>query len=304
MSTNQSPEFLAAQKRYLVSKTDEEKLSALDEMLQTMPKHKSAESMRANLRTRYKKLKEKIEGIKQTSRKTARQHSIKKSEMQAVLIGLTNSGKSSILSCLTNAKPSIADYQFTSKQPILGTIIFEDIQIQLIDMPAINSEYSDMGIINTADTIVIVINNIKDLEQIFPYLTKSTGKQIIAFNKSDLLSYEDKRKIESTLRSKRYNYVIISAKTKENLYELSRKIFLSFSKIRVYTKEPGKSPSKQPIILKENSTVEDAAEKIFHSLSQNIKETKVTGPSSKFPNQKVSLSHILQDKDIIEFHIK
>jgi len=304
MSTNQSPEFLAAQKRFLSSKSDEEKLSALDEMIQTMPKHKSAEAMRANLKTRYKKLKEKIENIKQSSRKTARKHAIKKSEMQAAIIGLANSGKSSILSCLTNAKPEIADYEFTSKEPILGTLKFEDIQIQLIDMPAINSEYSDMGIINTADTLVIVINKIKDLEEIFQFLTKSTGKQIIVFNKLDLLSNDEKRKIASTLQSKRYNFIMISAKTKENLNELARKIFLSFNKIRVYTKEPGKPPSKQPIILDENSSVEDAAEKIFHSLSQNIKETKITGPSSKFPNQKVSLSHNLKDKDIIEFHLK
>ena len=58
----------------------------------------------------------------------------------------------------------------------------------------------------------------------------------------------------------------------------------------------GKSLVKKGVLLK------DVAEKIFHGLSDNIRESRVTGPSSKFPNQKVGLNHILKDKDIIEFH--
>jgi ribosome-interacting GTPase 1 len=57
-------------------------------------------------------------------------------------------------------------------------------------------------------------------------------------------------------------------------------------------------------VLNENSTVKDVAEKIFHGLSRNVKETRVTGPSSKFPNQKVSLEHTLKDRDIVEFWLR
>jgi hypothetical protein len=71
--------------------------------------------------------------------------------------------------------------------------------------------------------------------------------------------------------------------------------------IRVYTKEPGKSPSPIPVILKEGSTVRDVAESILKGFSQRVKETKITGPSSKFPNQIVGLNHVLKDKDIVEF---
>jgi uncharacterized protein len=79
-------------------------------------------------------------------------------------------------------------------------------------------------------------------------------------------------------------------------------MFREMEVIRIYTKEPGKPKTPEPIVLPQGSTVKQAAEKILKGFSQKIKETHLTGPSSKFPNQKVGLSHILKDKDIVEFH--
>ena len=78
----------------------------------------------------------------------------------------------------------------------------------------------------------------------------------------------------------------------------------SFDKIRIYTKEPGKNKTEKPIILKPDSTVKDVAEKILHGFSNKVKETRLTGPSSKFPNQKVGLAHKLKDLDIVEFNVR
>jgi ribosome-interacting GTPase 1 len=74
--------------------------------------------------------------------------------------------------------------------------------------------------------------------------------------------------------------------------------------MRIYTKEHGKGKTDKPIILDKEKKVKDVAEKIFHGFSENVKETFVTGPSSKFSNQKVSLNHKLKDLDIIEFKTK
>ena len=60
-STNQSPFYKKAEAMFLKSKTNEEKLKWLEEMIRECPKHKSSEKMLANLKTRYIKLKEKIE---------------------------------------------------------------------------------------------------------------------------------------------------------------------------------------------------------------------------------------------------
>ena len=130
------------------------------------------------------------------------------------------------------------------------------------------------------------------------------GKKIIIFNKSDLLSEKEKRKITSTLQSKKYNFVLISTYKKEGIEELKNKIFQSFDKIRVFTKEPGKEKSPRPIILEPGATVKDVAEKILKGFSEKVKETKIWGPSSKFLGQKVGLQHKLKDLDVVEFKTK
>ena len=305
MPINPNYEYTNAEEKYLSAKTDEEKILALEEMLKTMPKHKSAESLRKNIRNRYKKLKEKIETKKQT-RKSSKKQGIKKAEMQAVLIGLTNSGKSSILASLTNAHPKIESYAYTTKSPILGTLEYKNIKIQLIDLPAVESEYADQGIINTADVLLVIITNPSQLQEIEPFLENATKSRIIILNKSDLFSEQEKRKLSAQLQSKKYNFSLFSCKEEntEDIRKLKEKIWKSFGKIRVYTKEPNKPADKEPIVLPQDSAVKDVAEKILHGFSEKIKETRITGPSSKFPNQKVSLAHILKDKDIVEFHTR
>jgi len=302
MPINAHPEYIAAEKKYLEAKSDEEKLLALEEMIRHAPSHKGGENLRADLKARYKKQKERLEEKKKKGKKG--KEGIRKEEMQAVFIGLTNSGKSSLISCLTNAKPMIGDYEFTTKMPILGTMDYENVRIQLIDLPAIESEYTDQGIINTADTLLVIINQTIDLKKILPFLERATSKKIVIVNKTDKIDEKGKRKISAYLSTKKYNFILVSCRTKENIHELKRKIWESFDKIRIYTKQPGKPADKEPVILDSGAEVRDAAEKIFHGFSSQVKETTITGPSSKFPNQKVGLSHKLKDRDIVEFKLR
>ena len=54
------------------------------------------------------------------------------------LLGFPNAGKSSILSSLSSAEPKIASYPFTTLNPIVGTIFFDDYaKIQMADVPGI-----------------------------------------------------------------------------------------------------------------------------------------------------------------------
>jgi len=295
-STNQSPQYQKAESMFLQAKTNEEKAKWLEEMIRECPKHKSSEKMLANLKTRYIKLKEKIEKARKRGKSSAKS-GIKKEELQAVIIGFTNAGKSSLLNALTNASPEITPYDFTTKYPLVGITDYLGTKIQIIEVPAFNSEYYDKGLANTADVVLILVTDLSQIRTIESSLERSAGKKIIVFNSFEKSS-EEIRKIEATLKSKKYEFIILDVNG--DLNNLKEKLFRGFGKIRVFTKEPGKEKSNRPMILEKNSTVKDIAGKILKNLSI-LKETRIWGPSSKFPGQIVGLSHVLKDMDTIEF---
>jgi uncharacterized protein len=302
MPINAHPDYLAAEREYHEAQDLDEKIEKLKKMISCAPAHKGGEKLRAQLKARLKSFLEK----KEKNRKTGKNSKIriKKESMQAAIVGKTNTGKSSLLARLTNASPKIAEYAFSTKKPHLGIMFFEGTSIQIIDLPPIESEYFERGLANTSDTILITITSFSQIKEIEEKLEKATKKRIIIFSKSDLLTEEEKRKINATLCSKKYNFVIASSQTGEGITEIKNKLFQSFEKIRVYTKEPGKEKSNNPIVLEKNSTLKDVAEKILKGFSKKVKETKIWGPSSKFPGQKVGLNHELMDLDIVEFKTK
>ncbi|MBU0906869.1 MAG: 50S ribosome-binding GTPase [Nanoarchaeota archaeon] len=301
MPINAHPDFFVAEKKYLEAQTLEEKIFYLEEMMRLAPKHKSSEKFNAELKTRLKKLKERSE---KASKKSKGKRGIRKEGFQFVLIGFANSGKSSLLAKLTNARPVIAEHAFSTFQPEIGTFEFQGVKAQVIDQPSLGNENFDPGLANNADCLIYVIENFEDIEKIKSKIPRARGKTIIAFNKSDLLDETQKRKVEATIKSKRLNGLLVSTINGENIQELKSKLLHETGLIRVYMKEPGKPASPIPMVMPPESTVKDVAERILKGFSSKVKETRITGPSSKFPNQKVGPTHIVKDLDVVEFHTR
>ena len=299
-STNQSPFYQKAERDFLLATNDEDRIAFLEVMIKECPKHKSSESMLRNLTTRLKKLREKV--IKQKKSGKGGKAGIKKADMQCVLMGFPNSGKSTIFKTLTGLNPQISPHPFTTMTLELGNFKFEDASIQIIDSPAFPN--NDKSLTNSTDTILLVIDDLSQIEKSKDYVHRSHAKLILIFNKIDLLEEAQRRKIEATLKSKykNYNFVFFSKNpSKEELENLKRKVFETFPIVRVYTKEPKRIASIEPMILKKNSTLRNAAEKILKGMSNKIKRARIWGPSSKFGGQVVGLDHTLKDKDTIEF---
>jgi len=162
MVTNLPAEARAKWIKVMEAKTPEEKLAALQEFLSAVPKHKGTENLVLWARRRMAVLREEIEERK---RRRGGGYSFfveKEGAAQMVLLGPPNSGKSSVLARLTNAKPLIASYPYTTVKPQPGMLTYKDVQIQLIDTPALSEEGGGLnsriiGLARNADGIIIVV---------------------------------------------------------------------------------------------------------------------------------------------------
>ena len=160
MPTNVTVGYSKAQERYLNARTREEKIAALEEMIKEAPSHKGGENLRKELKQRLAKLRE------QKKSKSSRKSLItKEGDAQVCIIGLTRSGKSTLLSKLTNAKPEISDHPFTTTKPEIGTFDFEGVKIQMVELPS-SFKPVLMSIAQNSDGIVLIYRNSEELKEL------------------------------------------------------------------------------------------------------------------------------------------
>lgn len=127
------------ERRYREATSLREKIKALEEYMAAIPRHKGTERLLQQLRTRHAKLRAQLD-VEQKKRTTGgySRYAVKKEgAAQLVILGPTGLGKSTLLSTLTNAKPEISAHPFTTVEPVPGMMKFEDIQIQLVEAPAL-----------------------------------------------------------------------------------------------------------------------------------------------------------------------
>jgi ribosome-interacting GTPase 1 len=327
MPANLPPQYYEAEKRYRQAKTPQEKIEALEEMFSVMPKHKGTDRLRAELRTKIAKFYEEAEKRPMVGRKGSLLYYVKKEGAgQAALVGLPSTGKSQLVTTLTGASSPVADYLFTTRLPIPGMMEFENIQVQLVDLPAITApDVSSWlpNIVRNADLLLMVVDLTREpvaqAETVVEWLAGSRigvegdsmraeevtvqKKGMIVANKIDAPgAAEGYRALESRYRGD-LPAIPVSALRADGLEDLRRAIFRALDVIRVYTKAPGQKPDlADPVVLKRGSTALDAAESVHKDFGRNLKYAQVWG-SGKFAGQRVKRDCVLQDGDVIELHI-
>lgn len=335
MPANLSPKYLEAERKYRQASTNPEKIVCLQEMLSTIPKHKGTEKLQAQIKTKIAKLKQESQK-KHATRREGDFITIKREGAgQVVLVGLPNVGKSEIVSSITHASPEIADYPCTTRKPTPGMMEYENVQIQLIDMPPLTSDYIEPWIpqmIRNADAMVMVIDlNEDSIPQMNLLLNLLEGfkmkpqiaerqidadeeleffdervlhkKTVIVGSKSDLELADISLASLKEHHGKNFPLVPISTRKVETLEVLKRKIFDVLEIIRVYTKPPGKkSDLGAPYILPVGSTVEEVAEHVHKDFLDNLKFARIWR-ADKFQGQRVQRDFVMEDKDVIELHM-
>lgn len=325
MATNVSPGYIAAEEKFRTATTDEERLAALREMLSTVPKHKASEKLQADLKHRISVMARSIQA-KPPAKTTDLFHVPRSGAGQVVLLGLPNSGKSSLVATTTNAPAKVAPYPYTTALPMPGMWHFEDVPIQLVDTPPVTAEHIPGGLLGTvrsADVVGLVVDATGDpLEESEALLTLLTGRGLelatvpnneldpsvpnkmsglIIANKCDAAPAENIQTLRE-LYAGRLEVVPVSAASGEGLPDLLNRLWQLLALIRVYTKEPGKPVDKEkPYTLPVGSTLENLAHEIHRDLPAKMKFARVWG-DGRFAGAQINRNETLRDKDVVEIH--
>ncbi|MEO0078059.1 MAG: GTPase [candidate division WOR-3 bacterium] len=322
MPANLSPEYKQAEERFRAARTPEERLQCLEEMLATIPKHKGTEKMQADIKTRIARLKKELMGPGKPGAKRGDWFHIEKQGAgQLVLFGPPNCGKSALVRELTGLQTEVAAYPYTTTRPAAGMMVYEDVQMQLIDTPptAQDSPPWLFHILRTSDLLLwcldlsddALLETTEEVQRLlaghhlgFAPAPEVTVKSVLRLGtKADDPQAQDRLAILHELIGD-VPVHLLSTVTGQGLMELRKLAFDALGLLRVYTKKPGRPPDMDdPVVLKRGASVLDAALHLHKDFARNLEYARLWN-SSGMEGLRVERSHILQDKDVIEFHIQ
>ena len=173
------------------------------------------------------------------------------------LVGVPNAGKSTLLSVISNAKPKIADYPFTTLEPNLGVVVQDHRDLVVADIPGL-IEGAHMGVglghsflrhVQRTRVLVHLLDGggddpIADYNQINSELALfdenlADKPQIVVMNKYDLPQAQERwETVQEALGNHGISPIAISAATHHNVQGLIQQIFQAIDDLPDETPEP------------------------------------------------------------------
>ncbi len=167
------------------------------------------------------------------------------------LVGMPNAGKSTLLAVVSNAKPKIAEYPFTTLEPNLGTVVYDNLDLIFADIPGlIEGAHLGVGLghaflrhVQRTDIILHILDGaaadpLADYNQIRAELALYDAKlaerpEIVVVNKLDLPETREYLDLleESLIARGVAEPVAISALTRENVTRVVQRVFEEAAKL-------------------------------------------------------------------------
>ena len=329
MPANLTPEYREAERAYKEAKTPEDRLRCLEHMLAVIPKHKGTDKLQADLKTKIARAQHTDEKKGGTNRRSSMFNVTREGAGQVALVGAPNAGKSSILDRLTNAAPAVADYPYTTIKPQPGMIPYQNIKIQLVDLPPLGREFTETwipGVVRNADLALLVVNLASDdvldetefvlerllqgkvelVSEVSERYKADGGAQVktrMVLTHTDHPDASAVKELVDEVFGGRFPEWFFSARSPEDATLLSENIFRTLEIVRVYTKTPGKPAERvDPVILARGSTVMDFAKSIHKDFAEKLNYARIWG-KNQYDGQKVTRDHVLEDEDVVELHV-
>jgi hypothetical protein len=331
MPANLTPQYMEAEKKLRTARTPEEKIEILEELLRLIPKHKGTEKMVAAHRAKIAKLKDEIQKVASSAKKGPSFLVEKQGAGQVAVVGPPNAGKSSLIKALTGAEPEVGEYPFTTRVPAPYMMAFENVKVQLVDLPPITAEFMEswqVELIKVADVALLVTDaSSPDSPALLETLTGRLREKRVEFVGEDFVPPAEEavrifrkktllaaNKIDAdpggeNLEALEFFFgralpiLPVSAADGTGLEDLRARIFRILHVIRVYSKAPGKKAEHDsPFILKCGSTVMDIASAVHKDFSEKLAYSRLWR-GAEITGQMVNRDFTLQDEDVVELHL-
>ncbi len=330
MPANLTQQYLKAEQAYRRASSPEEELECLQQMLRELPKHKGTDKLQAELRQKISKTKKELQQQKRSTGRRAGVRIPHQGAGRAVLVGPPNSGKSQLMCRLTRATPEVADYPFTTREPVPGMMPWEDVMVQLIDTPPVSADVLDpntLSLVRGADLVLLLVDLGSDdgIDQLQGALNRfdqtrtrlaresrldendvglTYTRTLLVPNKIDADEAEDRLALLHEFVPLDFPEYTISALHGTGLEELRDAIYRSLDVVRVYTKMPNeKEPDyDRPYTIRRGGTLLEIAEMIHKDFAKNLKNARVWG-SHVHDGTIVKGDYVLHDKDVVELHV-
>ncbi len=324
MPANLTPQYRKAEEAYRHATAVAAKIEALEDMLRLIPKHKGTEHIQGDLKSRLAKLR--AASTQKKGKGGVDPFFVERHGAgQVVVLGMPNVGKSALVAGVTKARTAVAPYPFATHAPLPGMMPFEDIQIQMVDMPPVTDEGlvpGMMGALDRADGLLICLDlSAPDLleqsEACFDAMASrglfrpgteapegsATKPMIVIGTKADGSDAMDNLEALLELRPDLAPVHPTSVPDGTGLAELPQMCFDMIRVVRIYSKQPGKPvDTGAPFTLPCGSTVLDFARAVHREMAGSLRYARVWG-SAKFDGQTVQRDHVIQDGDIVELHV-
>lgn len=189
MPTNLPPDALDKWAEVEAAKSPRDKMEKMQEFLKYVPQHKGTMKLRGEIKRKIALIRDDLEDKK---RKGTGKSSggpklfIEKGDSaQVALIGMTNVGKSCLMSAATNSKVLVTPTPFSTHEPVPGIMNYMDVQFQIVEAPAVMEGAAEgraggqvtLGLARNADGVILMVDLSRDpivqLELVLAELEKS-----------------------------------------------------------------------------------------------------------------------------------
>jgi small GTP-binding protein len=286
--------------RRLVGKEGGERIKELRSILTELPDYKNGP---------YADLRKWVNGQIEESRvrkKTVHRDSLavrREGVAQIALVGPPNAGKSSLLQALSSIQIKTGDYAFTTTRPVPSVTYIHDCRVQLVEIPGLIEGAAEdrgggralLGVLRGADAMVLchAANTPLDVLATIRGELEAAGIEKRALVAVTKLDEADESRVAEVARAAGLPAVGVSVLDDESLDLLRERLWELTGLIRVWLR--GEAQALVP-----GATVADAARTVHHELADACAGARVTGPSAKFPDQRVGRDHVLADGDALE----